>query len=237
MLNNRNNSTCPREDRIISYLYRELTPVEVEQFEAHLATCSCCVDELAALSEPHLAVYEWRTHVFEKFPTPSIELQLIPEHRPHSEGLLDSLTALLADWPVGLRVGVVFAAVLVVGLSAYLFIRPLTGTEVAQNQTVYRADDRVSTEEHTLTPEVEAAPSTANVTTSDPAETFTKTARAKHSTVTPRKTAVGRAGRTEFASNSKERSTTRHSLRLNNFEDDDDTTLRLADLFEEVGSL
>ena len=241
MFDNRNNSNCPRQDQIVSYLYREMTTAETERFEAHLATCSSCVDELAAVSEPRLSVYEWRTNVFDKIPAPSIRLPLVKEQRAHSEGLLGRLTALLAGWPAGLRVGVGFATVLILAVSVFILTRPFAGTEVARSVDVPKADDRSSIAEPSLSrsegSSTVVVPPEVDHTVSEPSIPVHETGRARREISDRRTLPTARTGRTEVASNRKAKTTTQRSLRLNNFDDDEDTTLRLADILEEVGSL
>lgn len=241
MLDKRASSPCPREDQIVSYLYRELTPVETERFEAHLAACTSCVDDLAELSEPHLAVYEWRTNIFDKIPAPSIELPFEAKQLQNSEDLLGRLTALLAGWPAGLRVGVAFAAVLIIGISAFLLTRPFAGTEVARNVEVAKADPTDLADERVLPLVGESpgvpAPSAVDGIVNKPLEPLRNTVRVKHGLAAARKPATGRTSKPEYAANRTKKTTAPRSLRLNNFDDDEDTTLRLADLLEEVGSL
>jgi len=240
MLDERHNKSCPRENEIVSYLYREMSPVEVDRFEDHLAECGKCVDEFAAMSEPHLAVYEWRTNVFDKIPAPSIELPIVEEQHPHAESLLGRLIAVLSGWPAGLRVSVGFAALLVVGFAVFLLTRPSSSSDVARNVETLPVQTRKPVTNSTLPSEefsvVESeGEGGGNVDKSSvPSQ---KAVHIKSRTKMPAKAAAVRTGRSEFAANRKEKSAARPSLRLNNFEDDEDTTLRLADLFEEVGSL
>jgi hypothetical protein len=239
MLDNRHNSSCPHEEQIVSYLYREMPPAEIDKFESHLAVCGSCVDELAALSEPHLAVYEWRTNVFNRIPAPSVRLSFVEEHQPRTEGLLGRLTAILAGWPAGLRVGVGFAALLAVGFSVFLLTRSPGISDVAQNLEVPHHPIARESVVESAQPPVVGLPAANEVSRvpDDASEPVRKVVRVKERVKTTVKATTARTGRSEFAANLKEKTTKQRTLRLNNFEEDEDTTLRLAELLEEVGSL
>ena len=242
MPDNRRNSSCPREDDILLYLYREMSPAETDRFESHLAVCGSCVDELAAVSLPHLEVYEWRTNVFDKIPAPSIELPLFEEQRPHAESLLGRLSALLSGWPAGLRVGVGFAALLIIGFSVFLLSRTTASPDVARSiegpQQPQFHEPAVESEPPTVAdvPDERSESDAPGIAVGSIAPDR-KTVRAnEHPKMTAKPTAV-RARKGEYAVNRKEKPPEQRSLRLNNFDEDEDTTLRLADLFDEVGSL
>ena len=72
--NNHNNSTCAFAEQTVSYLYAETDAQEKTVFEAHLKSCSTCVEELANFSVVRSSVIEWRNEEFLSLEIPSIKI-------------------------------------------------------------------------------------------------------------------------------------------------------------------
>jgi hypothetical protein len=72
--NNQNNSTCAFAEQTVSYLYAETDAQEKTVFEAHLKSCSTCVEELANFSVVRSSVIEWRNEEFLSLEIPSIKI-------------------------------------------------------------------------------------------------------------------------------------------------------------------
>ncbi len=72
--NNHNNSTCAFAEQTVSYLYAETDAQEKTVFEAHLKSCSTCVEELANFSAVRSSVIEWRSEEFLSLEMPSIKI-------------------------------------------------------------------------------------------------------------------------------------------------------------------
>ena len=70
MLNN--NKECGFEDEIVSYMYDELGAAERTQFETHLVDCTSCTDEFAVVSFSRFSVFEWQKEEFAHLATPEI---------------------------------------------------------------------------------------------------------------------------------------------------------------------
>lgn len=64
---------CNRYDAI-AYLYDEMPADDRERFEMHLPGCSDCIEEFAWLSQNRYSVYEWKQIDFDPLPTPSITI-------------------------------------------------------------------------------------------------------------------------------------------------------------------
>ena len=73
MLHNDKNA-CEFSSEIVEYIYGELAPANRERFETHLADCTACIDEFAAVSNSRYSVYEWRKIEFEPLETPVFEI-------------------------------------------------------------------------------------------------------------------------------------------------------------------
>jgi len=65
---------CSFSTEVVSYLYDEMKAVEKNRFEDHIADCTACIEELAFLSFARLEVYEWQRDVFAHLATPKIAI-------------------------------------------------------------------------------------------------------------------------------------------------------------------
>ncbi len=74
MENNGNKYNCGRSDDILAYIYNEIESSERRNFETHLAGCTNCTDEFAAVSDARFSVFEWHKEEFAHLPTPEISI-------------------------------------------------------------------------------------------------------------------------------------------------------------------
>ena len=98
MLTNGNNANCGFADEIVSYIYDESGEVERRKFETHLAGCSTCTDEFAAISNARFSVFEWQKEEFAQLPTPKIVIPYARDavrDQADSPGFFASLGAFL----------------------------------------------------------------------------------------------------------------------------------------------
>ncbi len=72
--NNQNNATCRFAEQIVSYLYDECANDEKTKFEAHLEDCPRCADEYAGFGFVRSAVLEWRNEDFSMMTTPVFDI-------------------------------------------------------------------------------------------------------------------------------------------------------------------
>ena len=128
MNTNADNLMCEYADSVVPYLYRELPPREVAIFEAHLEHCSGCTDEFAAVADARYSVYEWHQEAFVPLATPRF---VIPQE-PVRVGILAQLEEFLA----AARPSLAFAGALAVVLVAVVIGTNLLGpgeTDIASN--------------------------------------------------------------------------------------------------------
>jgi hypothetical protein len=65
MLSNNHNS-CRFAEQIVAYIYDEATATEKENFEAHLPNCLSCADEIAGFGLVRSSITDWRkTEIYE----------------------------------------------------------------------------------------------------------------------------------------------------------------------------
>lgn len=241
MLNGYHNTNGSHGNELVAYIYGELDETSRNAFELHLAGCDECAIELAAMSDARLGVVEWRRTDFEHLATPEIVIPVDrpvvgnaskPRRTPLFAGLVESLLSS----PLFGRAGIgLAAAALLIGV-------------------IYFAGQRSVTREIAKKPENTVAPQSApNETIDAPKETSTATtgdvAKAPMTVDPESKNKERRLAATHVVTNqtvvkSARKSNTvppksqvaqKRAPRLNSFEEEEDKTLRLSDLFAEIG--
>ena len=245
MLNNGNDKQkCPFGDEIVSYMYDEIHGAKRGKFESHLAGCTTCTDEFAGISNARFSVFEWRKEEFAHLPTPEIVIPYEPKTRYAKtvgffDGLRDLLT--LSGWSSAAMVAAALVICIGLGFVAMNYIG-LNGQVAGNNKPVVN--------EQVAPPVVTPRQNEGSVLPSQPA------ARDLHvgDVMVPvsTKSASSRDVRPERVSvqvrRVRERNLTasrlpepsiqqkRKAPALTTYDEDDDKSLRLADLFDEGGS-
>jgi hypothetical protein len=67
-------SDCGFGEQLVSYLYNEINGAEKSNFEMHLRNCAACADEFAAFSGVHYSINDWKLKDFSMLETPLIEV-------------------------------------------------------------------------------------------------------------------------------------------------------------------
>lgn len=217
---------CPLTDKIVAYIYGEIDGGECSSFESHLADCVTCTDDFAAISNARFSVFEWRKEEFDQLATPSF---VIPELAKSTtaanteSGWFAGLAALLSFARSPLAVAATLLLFMGVGLIAFTyFIRSeeliATNTEVKLPSTNEDAVKKqvIDSLTEVIPPDVvvpirKQAPSYKPIRTAEIKRAVNNTPRRLSSPQTARKPV------------------------LNDFNDETDESLRLADLFDEVG--
>ncbi len=70
---------CERAGELVAYFYGEASRAERESFNAHLARCGACRDELAGFAEVRGAVGHWRAEILRHAPASSLTAAQAPE--------------------------------------------------------------------------------------------------------------------------------------------------------------
>jgi len=67
-------SNCPFSERIVEYIYDEATVKEKKEFEAHLLNCLTCAEEIAGFGLVRSSINEWRKEELfvQNLPSPEI---------------------------------------------------------------------------------------------------------------------------------------------------------------------
>lgn len=98
-MNSSNHNSCNFSDLLVSYLYGEIGEQEKSRFESHVLNCSACADEVSAFGGVRSSVLNWRETEFATLPTPVFELPFETEKTIVST----ETTAASRSWLNGLR--------------------------------------------------------------------------------------------------------------------------------------
>lgn len=118
---------CERAGELVAYFYGEANRAERASFDAHLARCGACREELAAFAEVREAVGQWRAEIFNNAPASQLADTLAPQQALRENASLAavrprSARAALREFftltPLWLRAGMAAAALAVCALVA-----------------------------------------------------------------------------------------------------------------------
>jgi len=238
MLDNCSKNGCEFTDEIVSYMYDEIGVSERVKFEQHLLDCAVCTDEFAGISNARFSMYEWHKEEFIHLPTPNI---VIPYHekaevRGFFAGLLDLLT--LSGWPAAATVAAGLIVSIGLGFTAVNYFG--VDQDMASNTSIGTAvPPVVSPDNKTQTPKaIPVKKDDETVVGSVPDERQIRPLRASTNQQRPRveKTATGVSPRPDKIVVSDPSATTAKAPALTNYDDTDDKSLRLSDLFDDGGA-
>ncbi len=228
---------CSSSVNLVSYLYDEMNPDDRAAFETHLAGCGGCTDEFADLSFARLDVYEWHRDEFAGMETPRIVIPYADTEA--SVSWLDGFRTFFASHGrlavsgAFALIAVVFAAMFVSSLNktdeTVLTLRPeipainVPPVEPALKPAAERTGDKLSKPDSILSenlrqdaePQIIRAAARKNLKSTNTVDQR-QINISKRSAKQPVQAQRGKAPR------------------LNDFEEEDDNTLRLGDLLADV---
>lgn len=222
-MNDIKQTPCAFNESIVSYMYDEMPARERDRFEDHLLECMSCTDEFAAIADARYGVYEWNKE-FTNIPTPQFVI-------PYGEtvSFVEKVRRAFAfswGWPAA---SAAFASLAVIVGLGYFALLPDTNDMVAVEpvKEVVQAPVPVSSttsaevsvkSERVVEPRVEK-------TNVQPIPVKMTRPAVKRTPVVPQQT--------KYAGNNRQ---TPSAPRLNEFNDDVDESLRLAEIFDDVES-
>ena len=257
--NNHKNSNCAFAEPLISYLYGESGAAEKIEFETHLETCAGCVNQLTEFAFARSAVREWRGLEFDQLATPIFE---IPAASVQLPPLAQNARSRFSDWrrifTFKPALGTAVCALLIglFGAAIFIFNAPgeneIAGSTGNQNtlKTVVPANEKITEQpkqiaannyENSAAPPAPlptktvdkkfAAPkaATLKVAANAPVRKLPETASTRVVQNTNGKNAVQTDQKAPVAEKIK-------NSRLTGAEDEEDNSVRLADLFDEIGT-
>ncbi len=224
--------TCGFEHEIVSYMYGELGASDRAQFETHIAECDSCTDEFAAVSLSRFSVFEWQKEEFAHLSTPTIVIPYkAKEIVAEKAGWLAGFAEIFAFARSPLAVGAAFAILLGIGFFGFNLIGT-GGSEIASNNVV----PPVAVEQKVELPELVNLPvATLVENTEEPGDIRSvKAASPEIRTRAVRRSSPSR----RVVENRSVPNPTREARRapvLSDLGDDDEDSLRLSDMFNEIG--
>jgi hypothetical protein len=87
--NNQNKNSCEFGEQIVSYLYEETNAAEKVKLETHLQNCSFCADELSDFGIVRSSIIEWKNGEFSNIKAPVIEIPIDLTKNVSSNGFRD----------------------------------------------------------------------------------------------------------------------------------------------------
>jgi hypothetical protein len=246
--NNHHNPSCAFAEQIVSYLYGEAGTKEKAAFHVHLNSCSNCADELAGFGFVRSSIVEWKKEEFSNLETPSIKIPYpiaVSTEKQSWVTELRKLFALSPAWSTALAV-----AAVCVGLTLLVFNFSNSNEVAEDNNKPMESVVLPIVEMQVEQPKESISDETANQTPMDK--------QSKPSEIAPRvapKNRIIKATNNPTKNNSVEQNSNnvanvrkikddKNTLavqkqrvpKLNNLEEEEDNSLRLADLFtEDVG--
>jgi hypothetical protein len=256
MSNNHKNSGCGYEAQLVSCLYGEASAQEIEAFESHSQTCLKCAAEFESFAGVQFSINDWKAKEFAALETPRIE---IPYEKPTREnepsgrevswsaGLRDLFSLSPAKWLATASIAVLLVCVGIV----WSALNDSKDDSIAgQNDTRSNAVIAPTVEK---TPEVSRADSNQNKPSENeeqrvlapktsPSENVGST-ESKNKKSLP-KANVQRQPQKADATNRPKTIESKRDMKNNQQvapkiveDEDEDDTLRLAELFEEIGAV
>lgn len=238
-----NHHNCAFAEQLVSYLYNETNAKEKAAFDGHLNNCSTCAEEFAGFGFVRSSLEEWKNAEFSNLETPSIKIPYptaVSTEKQSRFAQLRKLFALSPAWRAALA-----ALAVVVGLT-FLIFNFSNSNEVAEdnNKPIESAVSPIV--EKQIEPPIKETPD--ETATQNPTEK-----QSKPSAIAPENRIVKASNNLTKKNNLKQNLTNAANVpktksdknafavqkqnvpKLNNLEEEEDTSLRLADLFAEVG--
>ncbi|MGD9563924.1 MAG: zf-HC2 domain-containing protein [Pyrinomonadaceae bacterium] len=229
-------TSCSSPDDLVTYLYGEMGDVDRPAFEAHLSECDACTAEFAEMSLARLGVYEWKRDAFASMATPRI---VVPYGETAAVSWIDAVRGFFASPAQWATAG---GAFVLVALVAGLWFLAVGTTEIATSTRPEPSPRAVNTKPIVI-PERPSPPAPAARSSEDVSAPEPSADRAAADDVVPVRTSTKKSIRRSAPRPVKVETAIRPAPaqparttppRLNDFEDDDDDTLRLGDLLAEV---
>lgn len=232
---------CGFADDLLSYLYEEMSMAEATKFENHLPQCENCSFELSDFSVARSGIRDWKSDSFDRLQTPAVLI----EYRP-SENVIESNRKAKGSWFAGLFEMFSFQSAIGVSAAAVLMIAAVAGFIMLRSDPSVNIDNtEVAAVETDSTPLPESNKSTAATTAS---RTTTESSEVKKndgpvdsqgSTVKPTKVSGTNSQRPKVVKSEPVRSQRQQKPKAMPRlveDDEEEDTLRLSDLLEEIGA-
>ncbi|MCY7347082.1 MAG: hypothetical protein LH614_12775 [Pyrinomonadaceae bacterium] len=257
--NNNYNSSCAFSEQLITYLYSEGGGQETIKFEAHLPDCPNCSAELEGFGFARSSILDWKAAEFSNLETPIFDISLIEAIKSNSTvtvsnqsrewfGGIKSIFSFNSQWAAA-----ALAVLVVCGGAAWLALN-FSGdrnniAQNAENTNLIKASVSPTIAINPQPKEVKnaaekAKKSAASIETTDlpkpimrEKQTITNKSIVKISSDAPKNNSETSVRNPKTANDNGKKSAPVQKQKvpnLNSLEDEEDETIRLADLFAEL---
>ncbi len=254
MLNNNHKITdCAFAESLVAYLYDEAGAAEKIALETHLENCASCADELAEIGFARTAVHEWRVAEFDVLPTPVFE---IPMQTVQSPAITEDSPSWFAGWrqifsfKPALAMSSLVILVAFFGIAAFIFnfksdeqvAEKLDNKNLTKSVASPTVEKNVEPKKEIVSDKNSADAETTALTSApkniaDKKAVSAKTAAVKISTETPSKISPVKVVQKDVKRMPKTNTAAKSDVpRLTEADDEEDDSIRLADLFDEIGT-
>jgi hypothetical protein len=223
---------CFNGELVTSYIYGEMTAPAITEFEDHLLNCDQCQTSFADLSEARLSVFEWNKLEFEPLVTP--EISIAYKRKSRIREIWESIVV-PHRWSAAAASFATIAVVL--GAGFFLISGPENSGEIAaSNQSEIQAASITKTERSKPlgVPMAPIEQSAANGGSNERTTSEIINISTKESHPQPAKQNItGKRSPSKVINTLPQTSVGENrSMRLNNFEELEDNSPRLSDLFD-----
>lgn len=215
---------CGLSEHIVAYMYGEVPSSEVQAFETHLADCQTCIDEFAELSASRYEVYEWRKLEFDQLESPQISIPY------ETVSILDRIRVIWAfspKWAFG-GTALTAAAILIAFVLGSQFLGKNELSAVEEPKVIVPAAPEPLHEVIAGKPLIEKQHNDLGALRPQPA----KTIAVKVSTERPSRPRPAKPSRAQRTVPVRQRPGV--VPQLNDFPEEIDESLRLAELFDDI---
>ncbi len=245
---NNHNGTCEFSSEIADYMYGEIEGSQQDNFEAHLPGCNTCTTDLAGISAVRLSVMEWRTAEFDVLQTPEITIPYRDAESETSIGWLAAVSGFFTASPGwATAAAVVPISLLCLGLVLFTFdiFGPVDVAQENNSRLVEPTSNRPSIQdsntkrtENTLEVATPNAAQDNNSENTPNASDVISPSASKAVKVSEKNSLPTKSTRASDRGKTPQRTESpiprQKAPRLNNFDDEEDDSLRLADLFAQT---
>ncbi len=229
--------SCSHGEEMLAYLCDELSPDGRERFETHMQGCFECIDEFAELAVSRYSVFEWKSVEFAPMATPKF---VIPtETKTAKKAWFDGIRTAFAwnGWALagGVAAVIVFA---VIGVSLWNIPPEATIAGNDPEREIRPAPSFSQVAPSTISNEAQELP---EAPPARPVDEPTQGQPASRRVTPQRKQAVTRAGTapklppvTSQTRPSSAGESLQNSPTLGQYVDDQDDSLRLSDIFDDL---
>ncbi len=246
MVNNGNNRNCGFGDVMVSYIYDEITTVDRRKFETHLVDCSTCTEEFAEISGARFSMFEWQKESFSELLTPEIVIPYAKARRVEAEasGFFAGLRGLFGGYGIPVSAAAAILIGLGIGFAVFMAINrdndviaDVHPVKMADQPKVHQnvADEKLVIKENPVVVGSGDDVAADVVNEIEPARRDIKPVKA---VAESKRSRPARQLTAEIVDRTKRIPQTRKAPALSNFDEADDKSLRLTDLFDDgTGSI